>query len=62
MEEVNNLLGYLKAHHISQAQVASIINRSISATNRKINNHSEFTRSEIHKLHYELNIPLEILI
>jgi hypothetical protein len=62
MEEANELLGYLKAHHISQQKVAEVIGRSISSTNRKINHHSDFTKSEIHQLYYELKIPLEILI
>ncbi|RHW48771.1 transcriptional regulator [Bombilactobacillus bombi] len=62
MEEPNELLGYLKANHIPQSKVAEAIGRSMSATNRKINHHADFSQSEIRKLHYDLKIPLEMLI
>ncbi|MCO6542108.1 MAG: hypothetical protein J6573_07395 [Lactobacillus sp.] len=62
MNEENKLLGYLKANHIKQQQVAEIIGRSLSTTNRKINNHSDFTKREIQKLHSSLNIPIDIII
>ncbi|AXX65209.1 MAG: helix-turn-helix transcriptional regulator [Lactobacillus sp.] len=62
MNEENKLLGYLKANHIKQQQVAEIIGRSLSTTNRKINNHSDFTKREIKKLHSSLNIPIDIII
>lgn len=62
MAEANELLGYLKGHHIKQQKVAQIIGRSLSTTNRKINNKSDFTKSEIKKLHETLNIPFDILL
>ncbi|MBA1434477.1 helix-turn-helix domain-containing protein [Bombilactobacillus bombi] len=62
MNDENKLLGYLKANHIKQQKVAEIIDRSLSTTNRKINNHSDFTKREIQKLHDSLNIPIDILI
>ena len=51
MAEANELLGYLKGHHIKQQEVAQIIGRSLSTTNRKIK-----------KLHETLNIPFDILL
>ena len=45
MAEANELLGYLKGHHIKQQEVAQIIGRSLSTTNRKINNKSDQTQS-----------------
>lgn len=62
MMEENKLLGYLKANHIKQQQVAKIIGRSLSATNRKINNHTDFTKRKIQKLHDLLNIPIDVII
>ena len=62
MKVEKKLLGYLKAHHIKQQQVAEIIERSLSSTNRKINNHSDFTRQEIQRLHDILKIPIDILL
>ncbi|MBA1394020.1 hypothetical protein [Bombilactobacillus bombi] len=62
MEEENKLLGYLKANHIKQQQVAKVIGRSLSATNRKINNHTDFTKREIQNLHEYLGIPISIIL
>ncbi|WP_259335357.1 helix-turn-helix domain-containing protein [Bombilactobacillus bombi] len=52
----------MKANHIKQQQVAKIIGRSLSATNRKINNYTDFTKREIQKLHDLLNIPIDVII
>ncbi|AXX65141.1 MAG: hypothetical protein J6584_05690 [Lactobacillus sp.] len=62
MAETSKLLAYLKANHIKQQLVATVIGRSLSTTNRKLNNHSEFTKLEIQKLHVSLKIPIDILL
>lgn len=56
------LLGYLKVNKIRQIDVAKVIGKNVSTTNRKLNGKSEFTVSEIKLINQQLGIPYEVLL
>ncbi|ANK68292.1 hypothetical protein AYR55_11700 [Loigolactobacillus backii] len=59
-EKRNKLAGYLREYAITQRQVAKIIGKSYVATSNKINDKTDFTRSEIRILHDALHIPISV--
>ncbi|MCF6160812.1 helix-turn-helix transcriptional regulator [Furfurilactobacillus milii] len=54
------VLGYLKAHHITQDEVAEILGVNRTTVNRKLNNNGTFTVKEAQILNRKLRIPLQL--
>ncbi|KRL54340.1 helix-turn-helix domain-containing protein [Furfurilactobacillus rossiae] len=56
------LRGWLAARKISQRQMAEVLHKDVSSVNRKLNGKSDWTSSEISKLHKAYGVPVTLFI